>query len=223
LAADNMGLVYRAIQQLRIAEPWRQEAESDGMLGLIYAARSYDPASKTKFGTYAYVCIERKMKNTLQRLANQNKRRVDPSESADGLEVVVDAPEVLDVPERVPLEYRSFGALATLVVALPQAMREALRLTHVEGQCLRQVAAALACSSEQVRRLLRAAWHQLAEDLGRCDAPRAGTPWTDEDDALLDRVATIPDRAGQRVALMLAARQMGRTVGEMQARLDGEQ
>jgi RNA polymerase sigma factor (sigma-70 family) len=161
LAADNMGLVYRAIQQLRIAEPWRQEAESDGMLGLIYAARSYDPASKTKFGTYAYVCIERKMKNTLQRLANQNKRRVDPSESADGLDVVYHDPQVEQVAPDVPRGLSVFGEMARQVDKLPAKARFIVKAKYVHGWPQYRIAKRLGCSGETVGRIHRIALRAL--------------------------------------------------------------
>ena len=161
LVAENVGLVYKAIQELRIPEPWRQDAESDGMLGLVHAARSYDPSSKTRFSVFCYVCIERKMKNTLQRLTNQNKKRVDPSESMDGLETAYHDAQPEEFAPDVPRSLSVFGELAREVDALPAKARFVIKATYAHGWTLERIAKRLGTNSETVRQLRRLALQAL--------------------------------------------------------------
>lgn len=65
LIADNMGLVYHQLHKLKLA--YDDEAFSNGMEGLMNAARTYDANKDVKFSTYASVCIYNEIQKLLRK------------------------------------------------------------------------------------------------------------------------------------------------------------
>lgn len=60
-----------------------EDAIQEGMLGLLYAIRSYDPSQNTEFSAYARVCIERRLISAWRK-ANSHKH--DPLNYAISLD-----------------------------------------------------------------------------------------------------------------------------------------
>lgn len=60
-----------------------EDAIQEGMLGLLYAIRSYDPSQKIEFSAYARVCIERRLISAWRK-ANSHKH--DPLNYAISLD-----------------------------------------------------------------------------------------------------------------------------------------
>jgi len=64
LVADNIRLVYYLAQKLGATEFVKQNKDdlaSEGMVGLVKAARAFDPAKGIKFATFASRCINNEM------------------------------------------------------------------------------------------------------------------------------------------------------------------
>lgn len=64
LVTDNMRLVYFCYGKLKknsLTIRYKDDLISEGMLGLIKAANSFDADRKTKFVTYAIMCIRNQM------------------------------------------------------------------------------------------------------------------------------------------------------------------
>jgi RNA polymerase sigma factor (sigma-70 family) len=234
-AASAVGLVYTVMEHLRVPQAWHDEAESDGMLGLVHAARSFVPG-KIGWGAFAYLCIERRLKNTLQRLRNYEKRRDGEAVA----EVVIPAPEVVGGTQtRVPPRYRAFGELAEAVYALPTRIRQALWLIFVAGRNLRQASRKLDCSKEQVRHLVKAGLFTLWPVVSGYVSPGVGHPvspgvgpggcrptsgpsreWTSREDAALRRVLRSPSHGHRRLASTLLAWRWNRPLACLQQRMD---
>lgn len=92
LIERNMGLVFFIAQKYFDVGIEGDEAISAGLLGLVKAANSFDPARKIKFSTYAGRCIENEILMCI-RSAKRRQREVSLYESvsvdSDGSELLV--------------------------------------------------------------------------------------------------------------------------------------
>ena len=91
LIADNMGLVYNQLHKLNLA--YDDEAFSNGMEGLMNAARTYDSSKDVKFSTYASVCIY----NEIQKLLRKRNAKRQLSVVHYEEQVFDDGPRYADV------------------------------------------------------------------------------------------------------------------------------
>lgn len=75
LAAENINLVYYVYNHtFKSPRPDEDELIGEGMIGLVKAAKAYDPQTGNKFSTLAYRTIRREMLKVLQ-VQNYPKRR----------------------------------------------------------------------------------------------------------------------------------------------------
>lgn len=71
LITDNLRLVYfcyRKLQTNALTVRYKDDLISEGMLGLVKAANSFEPNRKTKFATYAVMCIRNQMLMFIRKL-----------------------------------------------------------------------------------------------------------------------------------------------------------
>lgn len=71
LIEDNMKLVYYVINKYYPSYLGDEDVVQEGMLGLCRAANNYDP-SKTKFSTYAVICIKHQILYYLRSRSKHN-------------------------------------------------------------------------------------------------------------------------------------------------------
>lgn len=71
LVTDNLRLVYFCYNKLQtnaLTVKFKDDLISEGMLGLVKAANSFEPNRKTKFATYAVMCIRNQMLMFIRKL-----------------------------------------------------------------------------------------------------------------------------------------------------------
>lgn len=71
LITDNIQLVYFCFNKLTgssLMKRYREDIIAEGMLGLVKAAKSFDFRRKTKFSTYAIMCIQNQMLMFIRKL-----------------------------------------------------------------------------------------------------------------------------------------------------------
>ena len=73
LAEENLPLIYFIANQLSNNTSDKDELISSGFIGFTKALKTYDYAKRTKFSTYAYVCIKNEMLIHLRREAKHNR------------------------------------------------------------------------------------------------------------------------------------------------------
>ena len=84
LIEDNMKLVYSLIRKEYPTYIGDEDLVQSGMLGLCQAAEQYDP-SRTKFSTFAYICIRNAIRNELKsRTKHQGILSLDYEIKGDG-------------------------------------------------------------------------------------------------------------------------------------------
>ena len=75
IVLDNMGLVYHCLNRMGgfFTDRDREDAEQDGIFGLLRAAQKYDPDTGFRFSTYAHAWI----KQSIQRGRKNRGEHVD--------------------------------------------------------------------------------------------------------------------------------------------------
>lgn len=74
LVTDNMRLVYYLYEKLTknpLTEKYKDDIVSEGMVGLVKAAKTFDDSHGIKFGTYASRCITNEMLMFIRRMNKQ--------------------------------------------------------------------------------------------------------------------------------------------------------
>lgn len=102
LISENMKLVYHVSKKYYFAE--KEDLQSIGVLGLIDAAKSYDPNRGVKFSTWAYRSINWKLAGELKKSLAQKE---------------------IYIEENQEIEY-NFEDLANLINLLPKALKPLL-------------------------------------------------------------------------------------------------
>lgn len=84
LVTDNVKLVYYVYNRFgksRIIESNKEDLLSEGMLGLCQAANTFDESRKTKFCTYATLCIRNAMLMYLRKLRKYTPHEISLNDS----------------------------------------------------------------------------------------------------------------------------------------------
>lgn len=63
-------MVYHVVKNYPRA--WKKDLVADGMLALQRAVHTYNPEHKTKFSTYAFICIRREVARTAKTMYQQS-------------------------------------------------------------------------------------------------------------------------------------------------------
>lgn len=78
LVTDNMGLVYHVAHKMyltgRIPSNMMEDAIGEGMYALTKAAQLYDPSKGYRFSTLAIICIQREIRDWVDKEFTQIKR-----------------------------------------------------------------------------------------------------------------------------------------------------
>lgn len=108
LIKDNMGLVRHIAKQIDVSYMQYEDLVSEGTIGLIKAARTYDENREIKFSTYSAKCIRNEMLMYLRKENNYiNAKSIDDIiyEDTDGsklelLELIADKRDYYEERER---------------------------------------------------------------------------------------------------------------------------
>lgn len=96
LVIENQGLTYTVVYSMvltgKLLPQLKEDAISEGMIGLMQASVAYDPQNGYQFSTLAMLSIKRKIMQLIEKEFNQTKRNVasmdaplaDPSEKTLG-------------------------------------------------------------------------------------------------------------------------------------------
>jgi len=138
----------------------REEIESDGMLGLVLAAESWesDHPSGTSFASYAFGRIRWKILNEARRRRNHELPRVSDG-VAEGGEDVADVPlqrDASDITERLP----------SLLDGLTERERAIVELRYMNGYRSDRIALQFGVTRQRVAQILQRALGKLRTAAG---------------------------------------------------------
>ena len=160
---ENVPLVFWVLQRIRLHH-WRADEEDliqAGMIGLLHAARRFDPRRKLRFSTYAYPCIHGYMRRLLT--GTTGRRYLDLGVACtDDEEDLADA-EVIDPVllrrKTEPDDHRDEIAEAMRVVTPREryVLRRRFGLGGLNRWTLVRLGKELGISQERVRQIERKA------------------------------------------------------------------
>lgn len=153
LVEDNINLVYYIVNRYFNNYGDREEFISEGSMGLIRAANTYDKTKKIKFSTYACRCIYNEISKYLN-IQNYNCRRAN----VDALSIdntIYDNNEKLTFKELLECEedysVANVSYLLDLIDTLNVKDGKYACVKKAEGYSLREIADVLGVSKEAVR------------------------------------------------------------------------
>lgn len=168
---------------------------SVGSIGLLDAAKKYDPARKTSFRTYASYRIAGEIRDYLRRLdwaPRIERAAIKRGEATEKTMVSLDSlalPDAEGSPEEIvpDLSARAPGADATArdearkaLSGLPRREREILRLYYGEDRTLREIGEILSLSEARISQIVKQATERLrrndAMSNGKCSTEGCGKP-----------------------------------------------
>jgi RNA polymerase sigma factor for flagellar operon FliA len=162
---ENTGLVSLLVGRMMRLFPRlpsgidREDLESFGYLGLVQAARAYDPARGVAFSTYAYHCIENTIRAQLQRAS---RREFDclsldalVGDDEDGTPLAELIPDESANAERQALDSAEQDVLRRTVRTLPPRLAEIIQDLYFAQHSAAEVARRHGLTTQRVQALHR--------------------------------------------------------------------
>jgi RNA polymerase sigma factor (sigma-70 family) len=150
--ADSLAKVFHTKQRIE-----REELRSTAYMALVEAARTYDPARRVNFATFARHRIRGALRGYLKNVISESWRTASETrplvrQLAPGSERYV---RVSRLSEERPVgaEIESIEDVEALLGRLPKQHALACRLIYLSGKSQDEVAAMLGCSRSQLCRL----------------------------------------------------------------------
>lgn len=176
LAARYRGLIGRRAAGMAAHSPGGYDSEDlkqEGLIGLMSAARAYRPGRGAEFGTFAALCIERRMCSLMRRTLAQKQvpaaavvslRQEDGSagrgffdanDPAAGCFAVGRAEESEKDPESVLIRKEDWRRLQRRLSELVSPFERTVLRFYLDGFSYREIAAELHCTSKAVDNALQ--------------------------------------------------------------------
>ena len=138
-----------------------QDLAAEGMIGLLSAVYTYSPDGKASFSTYAYACMQNRMRNCLRSV--QGKKQIPPSKLIP-MDAEFDSPFALS-PEETLLSKQQMQQIDKIVETALSARERTVFLLFANGSSYQQIAAQTGLSLKAVDTALQRARKKLREQL----------------------------------------------------------
>ena len=153
---ENLRLVYFMYHKLgksELAFQYKDDIISEGIIGLVQAAQTFDETRKIKFSSYASVCIRNHMLMFLRKQRKCEKHEVSLytpiGRDADGEELTyANVLEERETPEETSDAVLDFKAF----LAKQSELDRKILVARVEGYCQREIAEKLGFSQSYIAR-----------------------------------------------------------------------
>lgn len=153
LISKNLNFVWHFVNKLEPPHPYDEDDLFQiGCIGLIKAARSYDPSKKAKFATYAAKCI----RNELYTACQQARK-------SQVVEVVGLNSELLQKRSQELLSPVEHNALMNDLIRKVSELDDGVVQMTIAGKSQEAIGSELGLSQSYVSRKLRRAREQLRE------------------------------------------------------------
>lgn len=175
LVEDNIRLVYHVAWQMlrggKLLPSLMEDAISEGMCGLINAARQFDPTKGHQFSTLALVAIRRQIRDFVKKELNQNK--LSPL-SID--EPIGDSSEICfadTLPAQNDTESEAVDWLSEVTCSIlcnrGKSLEYEMLMENVNGRTMVEIARDHGVSKQRVHKQIGDAKKLLCEEMNRTD------------------------------------------------------
>ena len=138
-----------------------QDLAAESMFGLLSAVYTFAPDAKASFSTYAYACMQNRMRNCLR--AVQGKKQIPPSRLVP-IDDELDAPLVSSAEDALLVKQRMQQIDAIVASSLSERERTVF-LLFANGCSYQQIEAQTGLSSKSVDTALQRARKKLRQQL----------------------------------------------------------
>jgi RNA polymerase sigma factor (sigma-70 family) len=162
---ENAGLVTSLVGRIMRLFPRlpagfdREDLESFGYIGLVQAARAYDPSRGVAFSTYAYHCIENTIRAHLQRASRRDIECVSldavVGDDEDGTPLAEMIPDEAADAERQAIDSAEQEVIRRTVSALPPTLSGIICDLYFSQHSAAEVARRHGLSTQRVQSLHR--------------------------------------------------------------------
>ena len=138
-----------------------QDLAAEGMIGLLSAVDGFDETKQASFSTYAYACMQNRMRNALR--AVQRKKQIPPSKLLPmdaGLDTAV-----VSSPEETLVSKQQVQQIGQIIACALSARERTVFLLFVGGGSYQEIAAQTGLSTKAVDAALQRARKKLRQQL----------------------------------------------------------
>ena len=163
-AAEYSRLVSRLVRQFFLHGGDQDDLYQEGMIGLLKAIRSYDPAKNDHFEAYASLCIRRQLYDAVRASA-----RLSQKEEEALCKLGFTGVETPD-PETQCLANETEKEIKTALQGLLSAFEASVLSPYLEGCSVREIAVQLGCAEKSVGHAILRIRRKLARYLSQGDS-----------------------------------------------------
>ena len=138
-----------------------QDLAAEGMIGLLSAVYTFSPDAKASFSTYAYACMQNRLRNALRTV--QSKKQIPPSRlvSIDG----AFEPPLVSSAEDTLLHKQRLQQIDAIVATSLSERERTVFLQFASGSSYQQIAAQTGLTPKAVDAALQRARKKLRQQL----------------------------------------------------------
>jgi len=144
LLTQNIGLVHSIAQKYKNSTVPYEDLVQEGMIGLWEAEQKFDEDRETKFSTYAYFWIKKRILAAMEKEKSTSMNSIKLTE---------------ETTQAVPVEAKS--ETITLPNSIPELEKKLLKLHFEKEFTLKEIAAELDLPRERVRQLREKALRRM--------------------------------------------------------------
>lgn len=163
-AAEYSCLVSRLVRQFFLHGGDQDDLYQEGMIGLLKAIRSYEPAKNDRFEAYASLCIRRQLYDAVRASA-----RLSQKEEEALRKLGFTGAETPD-PETQCLANKTEKEIKTALQGLLSAFEASVLSPYLEGCSVREIAEQLGCAEKSVGNAILRIRRKLARYLSQGDS-----------------------------------------------------
>ncbi len=138
-----------------------QDLAAESMIGLLSAVYTFSPDEKASFSTYAYACMQNRLRNVLR--AAQGKKQIPPSRLVP-IDAEFDAPPVSSAEDALLSKQQVQQIRAIVATSLSERERTVF-LQFANGSSYQQIADATGLTAKAVDAALQRARKKLRQQL----------------------------------------------------------
>ena len=167
-AAQYSRLVSRIVRQFFLQGGDQDDLYQEGMIGLLKAIRSYDPARNDNFEAYASLCIRRQLYDAVRRDARTSRREEDVLRQIAPDPVLTGAPD----PETQCLANETETEIKAALHGFLSAFEASVLDPYLAGYSVSEISRRLERSPKSVENAILRIRRKLARYLSQGDSRR---------------------------------------------------
>lgn len=163
-AAEYSRLVTRLVRTYFLNGGDRDDLYQEGMIGLLYAIRRYDPARSDNFEAFAHLCIKNRLNDVVRSDISLNRKEAIAAEKLRAAAISLDRDKLSD-PETLCMAYETAKEIQAGLGGLLSAFEASVLEPYLEGFTIGEIASKLEREAKSVDNAVMRIRRKLAKYL----------------------------------------------------------